>query len=76
MCNTNTELKAVKVKMAKDHCICWTIYCNISQWFENWEYDLVDLGTAGCNPITGKVTIPAKQLKTIINLALTLDRLT
>ena len=72
----NTELKAGKVKNAEDRRILWTNYWNISQWFDNWENDLVELGLAVHDPMSGKVTIIEDQLRNIINLdetALSLD---
>jgi hypothetical protein len=65
----NIELRAGKVKNAEDRCIRWTNYRNISQWFDNdWENDLVELGLAMRDPMSGKVTIAEDQLRNIVNL--------
>jgi hypothetical protein len=44
----------------------WTTHANISSWFDNWEFDLVDLGFA-VRAADGKVTILDEQLRFIIN---------
>jgi len=36
-------------------------------WLDNWENDLVELGTAVRDPISSKVSIPEEQLKNIGN---------
>jgi hypothetical protein len=46
----------------------WTNYKNISMWFDNWEHNLVALGTAYVDPITNEVRIPEEQLTNIANL--------
>jgi hypothetical protein len=52
--------------IAEDRRVRWTTHANISSWFDNWEFDLVDLGFA-VRAADGKVTIPDKQLPFIIN---------
>ena len=74
--DTATNLKANKLKNAEDQRIRWTNYKNISLWFDNWESDLVELGTAKQDSISSKVIVPPDQLRNIINLdetALSLD---
>ena len=44
----------------------WTTHANISSWFDNWEFDLVDLGFA-VRAADGKVTILDEQLHFINN---------
>ncbi len=66
--DTTTDLKAGKVKNAEDRRIRWTNYRNISQWFDNWENNLVKLGLAVRDPMSGKVTIAEDQLRNILNL--------
>ncbi len=66
--DTTTDLKAGKDKNAEDQRIRWTNYWNISQWFDNWENDLVELGLAVRDPMSGKVTIAEDQLRNILNL--------
>ena len=44
----------------------WTTHTNISSWFDNWEFDLVDLGFA-VRAADGKVTILDELLCFIIN---------
>ncbi len=76
MRDTNTELKAGNVKNAEDRLIRWTNYWDISQWFNNWENDLVELGLAVHDPMSGKIMIARNQLRNIVNLdetALSLD---
>jgi hypothetical protein len=36
-------------------------------WFDNWERDLVELGTASIDPSTNKPYIPKEQLSNICN---------
>ncbi len=36
-------------------------------WFDNWERDLVELGTAIPDPLTNKVHISKEQLLNICN---------
>ncbi len=36
-------------------------------WFDKWERDLVELGTASIDPITNKPYIPKEQLSNICN---------
>ena len=77
LCAVN--LKAAKVKNWEDSHIRWTTYKNLSLWFDNWEYDLVELGFAYYNPITNKVCIPKEQLINILNFdetCMSLDRST
>ena len=63
---TAKTLDASTMHITEDRRILWTTSENISSWFANWEFDLVDLGFAVRNA-DGKVTIPDKQLYYIIN---------
>ena len=40
---------------------------NTPVWFDNWENDLVELGLAVRDPMSGKVTIIEDQLRNILN---------
>ena len=52
--------------IAEDWRVCWTTQENISCWFNNWEFDLLDLGFA-TKRADGMVTISNEQLYFIIN---------
>jgi hypothetical protein len=65
--DTSINLSMSKASKVEDRRIRWTNYRNISMWFDNWERDLVDLGTATRDPSTNKVTIPKEQLSNIAN---------
>ncbi len=61
--------------IAEDRHVWWTTYTNIASWFDNWEWDLVELGFATRGD-DGKVKIPENQLCFIINfdkICLSLD---
>jgi hypothetical protein len=64
---TARNLDASTMHIAEDRRVRWTTHTNISSWFDNWEFDLVDLGFA-VRAANGKVTILDKQLPFIINL--------
>jgi hypothetical protein len=64
---SSINLSASKAKQVEDRRIHQTNYKNISMWFDNWERDHVELGTATCNPLTNKVHIPKGQLSNICN---------
>jgi hypothetical protein len=65
--DTAVNLNACKTKSTEDRHIWWMNYKNLSLWFKNWEKDLVELGFAYRNPITGQVCIPKEQLRNILN---------
>jgi hypothetical protein len=65
--DTSINLNVSNANNVKDRRIRWTNYRNISMWFDNWERDLVNLGTATRDPLTNKVTIPKEQLLNIAN---------
>ncbi len=65
---TVMDLRKTKGHNAADRRVRWTKYKNILMWFNNWENDLVELGTAVRDPISSKVSIPEEQLKNIGNL--------
>ncbi len=65
--DTSINLNVSKDSNVEDRRIRWTNYQNISMWFDNWERDIVNLGTAICDPSTNKVTIPKEQLSNIVN---------
>ena len=50
--DTTTKLQAGKVKNAEDWRIRWTNYRNISQRFDNWKNNLVELGLAVHDPMS------------------------
>ncbi len=64
---TVMDLRKTKGHNAEDRRDRWTKYKNISMWFDNWENDLVELGTAVCDPISSKVSNLEEQLKNIGN---------
>ena len=64
---TVMDLTETKGHKAEDRRVRWTKYKNILMWFDNWEHDLVELGTAVRNPISSKVMITEEQLKNISN---------
>jgi hypothetical protein len=59
--DTAKYLDASKMEYCEDRRIRWTKYSNISSWFNNWEWDLVDLGFAFYNK-DGQCVIPDEQL--------------
>ena len=61
LCDAAISLNACKCNFAEDWCICWTI-----GQLDNWGSDLVELGFAK-RDVSGKVIIPDKQLKNILN---------
>ncbi len=63
---TSKNLDASTMHIAEDRQVRWTTFSNISSWFDNWEFDLVELGFA-TSEADGKNTIPAEQLYNIIN---------
>ncbi len=63
---TAKNLDASTMHIAEDRRVRWTTHSNISNWFENWEFDLVNLGFV-TRDANGKVTIPKEQLRNIIN---------
>jgi hypothetical protein len=63
---TAKDLDVSTTHIAKDWRVRWTTFANISSWFDNWEFDLVELGLATRGG-DGKVTISAEQLYFIIN---------
>jgi hypothetical protein len=65
--HSSVNLSASKAKQVEDRRIFWTKYKNISMWFDNWERDLVELGTASLDPLTNKPYIPKEQLSNICN---------
>jgi hypothetical protein len=65
--NFTGNLKAVKGANREDSCIRWTTYKNLSLWFDNWERDLVELGSVYHDLITNKICIPEEQLINILN---------
>jgi hypothetical protein len=64
--DTAKDLDASTMHIAEDRRVRWTTFANVTSWFDNWEFDLVDCGftTRGAN---GKVIIPPEQLYNIIN---------
>jgi hypothetical protein len=44
--------------IAEDRRVRWTTFANISSWFDNWEFNLVELSFA-TRDADGKITIPA-----------------
>ena len=57
---------ASTMHLAEDQRVRWTAFTNISSWFDNWEWDLVELGFATRDE-DGTVRIPNEQLPFIIN---------
>ena len=65
--DTAVDLRAGKNKAVEDRRIRWTTYKNLCLWFDNWEHDLVELGFAYLNPVTGQLCIPEDQLRNFLN---------
>ena len=63
---TAKNLDASPMAVAEDRRVRWTTFTNISSWFDNWEWDLVQLGFAKRDE-DGTVRIPDEQLPYIIN---------
>jgi hypothetical protein len=63
---TAKDLDASTLQIAEDLQVCWTTFANISIWFDNWEFYLVELGFA-TKDANGKVTISPEQLYFIIS---------
>ena len=63
---TSKNLDASTMHVAEDRRVLWTTEENIVCWFDNWEFDLVDLGFA-VRAADGKVTILDEQLHFINN---------
>jgi hypothetical protein len=63
---TAKDLDASTMHIAEDRRVRWTTVKNISSWFDNWEWDLVELGFATRGP-NGKVEIDEDQLYMILN---------
>ena len=55
---TSKNLDALMMHIAEDRQVRWTTFANISSWFDNWEFDLVELGFA-TRDADGKITILA-----------------
>ncbi len=43
---TANDLDVSTMHIAEDWQVCWTVFANISNWFDNWEFDLVEFGFA------------------------------
>ncbi len=65
--HSSINLSASKAKQVEDRRIHWTNYKNISMWFNNWERDLIEIGTASLDLLTNKPNIPKEQLSNICN---------
>ena len=63
---TAKNLDASTMHVAEDRRVLWTTEENIVCWFNNWEFDLVDLGFA-TRGADGTVTISDEQLYFILN---------
>jgi hypothetical protein len=63
---TAKNLDSSTMNIAKDRRVHWTTFANISSWFDNWEFDLVELGFA-TRDTDGKIAISAEQLYFILN---------
>ena len=63
---TAKNFDASMMHIAEDWQVCSTTFANISSWFDNWEFDLVELGFA-TRDATGQIAISAEQLYFIIN---------
>ena len=63
---TANNLDVSMMSVAEDRRVRWTTFTNISSWFDNWEFYLVELGFATRDAIE-KVTISPEQLYFIIN---------
>jgi hypothetical protein len=63
---TAKNLDSSTMHIAEDRRVRWTTFANISCWFDNWEFDLVELGFA-TRDTNGKIAISAEQLYFILN---------
>jgi hypothetical protein len=63
---TAKSLDASTMHLTEDRRVCLTTFTNISSWFDNWEWDLAELGFATRDE-DGTVRIPNEQLPFIIN---------
>ena len=68
LCDTGVDLSVTKSRNAEDRRIAWTNEDNLNMWWNNWEHDLVNLGFAWRDEMTGKDHIPEEMLALIINL--------
>jgi hypothetical protein len=65
--STALELTSGRSNNAEERLVHWTIYFNIKSCFDNWEWDLLELGFAEVDS-KGKTVIPTAQLEKIINI--------
>ena len=63
---TANNLDVSMMSVAEDRRVRWTTFTNISSWFDNWEWDLVELGFAKRDE-DGTVRIPDELLIFILN---------
>ena len=49
VCDTATDIDALKLNFVEDRRIRWTMYQNLDLWFDSWEVFLVDYGFATIN---------------------------
>jgi hypothetical protein len=56
------------VSHSEDRRIRWMKHHNIKMWFDNWEHDLVELGMAVRDEISGKVVFPRSSCRTLATL--------
>ena len=56
-----------KLNCAEDCCILWTMYQNLSLWFDSWEVFLVDYGFATISQ-TGERIVAENMKKRVLNL--------
>ncbi len=63
---TANNLDVSMMSVAEDRRVRWTTFTNISSWFDNWEWDLVELGFAKRDE-DGMVRVPDELLIFILN---------
>ena len=62
VCDTATDIHAVKLNCAEDRRIRWTTYQNLDLWFNSWEVFLVDYGLATINT-NGELLFDIEMMK-------------
>ena len=67
VCNTATDINAVKLNCAEDCRIRWMTYQNLDLWFDSWEVFLVDYGFTTINT-NGELVFDIEMMKQILNL--------
>ena len=67
VCDTATDIDALKLNFVEDRRIRWTMYQNLDLWFDSWEVFLVDYGFATINT-NRELLFDIEMMKRILNL--------